>query len=124
MSGNDTITSSSNGKLYKTPSADYKSRNIIYCATCMYCLKQYVGKSNCKLQARVSGHRSHMNDLVFDDQIDDATLAEHLNLVHNLDAVEFFNLGFAFTVLQLSPFDLDVNRVGKQVNIHASFWFK
>ena len=90
----------------------------------MYCLKQCVGKSNCKLQDRVSGHRFHMNDLVFDDQIDDATLAEHLNLVHNLDTVEFFNLGFAFTVLQLSPFDLDVNRVGKQVNIHASFWFK
>ena len=78
MSGNYTITYSSNGKLYKTPSADYKSRNIIYCATFMYCLKQYVGKSNCKLQARVSGHRSHMNDLVFDDKIDDATLAEHL----------------------------------------------
>ena len=107
MSGNATISSSSNGKVFKTPSATCKSRNIIYCATCMYCTKQYVGKSTCKLQSRISGHRTHMGDVVFEIDNDDASLAEHLKVDHNLETVELFNLGYVFTVLQLSPVDLD-----------------
>ena len=66
-----------------------------------------MGKSKNRLQKRVSGHRSHMNDIVFDSDNDDATLAEHLKLVHCLEGSELFNHSFSFTVLQLSPLDLD-----------------
>ncbi len=107
MSGNNTVSSTTNGKIFKTPSADCKSRNIVFCATCMYCCKQYVGKSCNRMHSRINGHRSHVGDLVFDEHDDEATLAEHLKLAHNLDTVELFNLSYAFTVLQLSPSSLD-----------------
>ena len=38
---------------------------------------------------------------------DDATLAEHLKVVHGLEGSDLFNLSYSFTVLQLSPHDLD-----------------
>lgn len=107
MSGNDTVSSSTNGRVFKTPSATCKTKNIVYCATCIYCSKQYVGKSTCKLQTRISGHRTHMHDLIFDEDDDEATLAEHLKFEHNMETVELFNLSFLFTILQLSPFNLD-----------------
>ena len=107
MSECNSITSSDTGKIYSTPSADCKTKNTIYCATCLHCLKQYVGKSTNKLQKRISGHRSHMNDLVFDSENDDASLAEHLKLSHSVMDPELFNHSFSFTVLQVSPLDLD-----------------
>ena len=107
MSDSNSVISSTNGRIYSTPKADCKSKNIIYCATCIHCSKQYVGKSTNRLQKRVSGHRSHMNDIVFDSDSDDATLAEHLKMVHCLEGSELFNHSFSFTVLQLSPLDLD-----------------
>ena len=63
--------------------------------------------TNCKLQKRISGHRSHMNDLVFDSENDDASLAEYLKLSHSVMDPELFNHSFSFTVLQVSPLDLD-----------------
>ena len=108
MSECNSITSSDTGKIYSTPSADCKTKNTIYCATCLHCLKQYVGKSTNKLQKRIiSGHRSHMNDLVFDSKNDDASLAEHLKLSHSVMDPDLFNNSFSFTVLQVSPLDLD-----------------
>jgi len=65
MSSSGTVKSSVNGKLFRTPSANCKSKNVIYCASCNFCLKQYVGKTNNKLQSRISGHRSHMGDNSF-----------------------------------------------------------
>lgn len=106
MSSSGTVKSSVNGKLFRTPSANCKSKNVIYCASCNFCLKQYVGKTNNKLQSRISGHRSHMGDSSFDES-DDAALAEHLKLEHDLHTVELFNLGFNFTVLELGAFNLD-----------------
>ncbi|KAL5257921.1 hypothetical protein ACHWQZ_G012763 [Mnemiopsis leidyi] len=107
MSESTSISSSMTGRIYSTPSADCKSKNSIYCATCLHCHKQYVGKSTNKLQKRISGHRAHMNDTVFDPDNDDATLAEHLKLVHGVMDGELFNHSYNFTVLQLSPQDLD-----------------
>ena len=48
-----------------------------------------------------------MKDLVFDSENDDATLAEHLRLSHNVIDPDLFNHSYSFTVLQVSPFDLD-----------------
>ena len=48
-----------------------------------------------------------MHDLIFDEDDDEATLAEHLKFDHSMDTVELFNLSFLFTILQLSPFNLD-----------------
>ena len=48
-----------------------------------------------------------MHDLIFDEDDDEATLAEHLKFEHNMETVELFNLSFLFTILQLSPFNLD-----------------
>ena len=74
---------------------------------CSHCLKQYVGKSTNKLQKRISGHRSHMNDLVFDSENDYASLAEHLKLSHSVMDPDLFNHSFSFTIHQVSPLDLD-----------------
>ena len=106
MSSSGSVRSSVNGKIYKTPSANCKSKNLVYCASCNFCLKQYVGKTKNKLQTRISGHRSHMGDICFDES-DDAALAEHLKLDHGFHTAELFNLGFNFTVLELGPFNLD-----------------
>ena len=48
-----------------------------------------------------------MSDLVFDSDTDDATLAEHLSLSHNVSDPVLFNHSYSFTVLQVSPLDLD-----------------
>ena len=56
MSTEAELKSTATGKCYRTPSADCKTRNIIYCANCFLCNKQYVGKSSTKLQTRISGH--------------------------------------------------------------------
>ena len=42
-----------------------------------------------------------------DTYIDDATLAEHSKLVHGVMDGDLFNHSYNFTVLQLSPQDLD-----------------
>ena len=106
MSSSGTVRSSVNSKIYITPSANCKSKNLVYCASCNFCLKQYVGKTKNKLQSRISGHRSHMGDNCFDES-DDAALPEHLKLDHGFHTAELFNLGFNFTVLELGPFNLD-----------------
>lgn len=144
MSSKCTIVSTATEQEFKTPCADCKSRNIIYCAECRLCKKQYTGKSVNRLQSRISGHRSHMNDESFDAETDDASLAEHLIVDHFFDTPDssvsapssliqedkrvnfnpnssdpvpsssiqedkrvYFNSNFAFTVLELSPADLD-----------------
>ena len=69
-------------------------------------MKQYTGRTANKLQSRISGHRSHVGDTVYDDS-DDAALAEHLHEVHGLDRVEHFNQNYEFTVLEINPRNLD-----------------
>ena len=106
MSSNNHITSTANGKTFKTPKANCKSRNLVYCAMCIHCSKQYSGKTTGKMQKRVCGHRGHMYDVIFDDS-DEATLAQHLKTDHNFDTIELFNLSYVFTILEISPHDLD-----------------
>ena len=43
----------------------------------------------------------------YDLDNDDATLAEHLKLFHGVVDFDLFNHSFSFTVLQVSPHDLD-----------------
>ena len=111
MSKKKSIESTVTGSSYKIPSANCKSKNLVYCAECLLCQKQYTGKTTNKLQQRISGHRSHVNrppdELPKPEDTDEATLAEHLNLVHNMDSVELFNLSYSFTVLQLEPRNID-----------------
>jgi hypothetical protein len=118
MSNSGTVKSSVNGKIFKTPSANCKSKNIVYCATCNLCPKQYVGKTNNKLKTRISGHRNNMSDISFDDS-DDATLAEHLKVEHEFHSVELFNLGYDFTVLEIGSFNLD-GLASLQLYIHLA----
>jgi hypothetical protein len=107
MSESNFVTSSKSGRIFSTPSADCKTKNIVYCATCLHCSKQYVGKSTNKLQTRISGHRSHKNNTAFDPDTDDATLAEHLHLCHDVTDSDSFNHSYSFTVLQISSYDID-----------------
>ena len=48
-----------------------------------------------------------MNDTDFDLDNDDAALAEHLKLFHSVTNFDLFNHSYSFTVLQVSPHDLD-----------------
>jgi len=109
MSNRNTITSTATKKVYKTPRANCRSRAVIYCAQCRLCNKQYTGKSVCKLQRRISGHRSHVGDEVFDEESDEATLAEHLQVCHNLTTTDLFDESYWFTVLENSPKNLDIS---------------
>ena len=88
MSGNDTGLHLLlyNGRVFKTPSATCKAKNIVYCATRIYIVQSsiYIGKSTCKLQTRISGHRTHIH-MIFDEHDDEATLAEHLKFDHSMD---------------------------------------
>ncbi len=83
----------------------------MYCAQCNLCNKQYTGKSTNKLQTRIVGHRSHVGyDSDYDDIInesDEKTLAEHLQEAHIFSSVDQFNSKFLFTVLEVSPRNLD-----------------
>ena len=106
MSNGNTITSTTTGKLFRTPSDDCKSKNLIYCAQCRVCNKQYTGKTVTRLQNRISGHRTHVGDTEFDES-DEAALVQHLVEDHNFDTIDRFNLNFSFTVVELSPHDLD-----------------
>lgn len=119
------VVSKTTGNVFGTPGADCKSRNLIYCATCLLCQKQYTGRTVTKLQKRICGHRSHLDDEFFDDESDEATLVEHLSVDHNFKvkprdneeslppgdgnflSSKLFNSSYQFTVLELSPHDID-----------------
>ena len=111
MSQKNYIKSHHTGKKYHTPSANCQSKNIIYAAQCLICQKQYAGKTTCKLQTRIAGHRSHVNKttktILLDT--DEAALSEHLKTHHQLatSTTELFNLNYSFTVVQINPSDLD-----------------
>ena len=111
MSSIKTITSRVTGKSYRAPSGNCKSRNVIYGAQCIICLKQYVGKTMCKLRTRISGHRTHISRIKEeqddDDDKDEAALANHLIKDHNLKTPEWFNKCYSFAVLQDNPSDID-----------------
>ncbi len=110
MSGSASIVSTTTGKCFKTPNANCKTRNLTYCATCQLqqCSKQYTGRTVTKLSSRISKHRGHLSDTVFDDESDEATLAEHLVVDHGLVAPssEVFNSSYLFTVLERDPQDI------------------
>ena len=111
MSSRKTITSTVTGKTYQAPSGDCQSRNIIYSARCIICLKQYVGKTTCQLRTRISGHRTHISrekdDEDSEEDKDDAALANHLIKDHNLKTPELFNKCYSFSVVQENPSDID-----------------
>ena len=74
------------------------------------CKKQYTGKTDNRLQKRISGHRSHVKkppdpkDRIIDS--DEAVLALHMH-EHNFKSVELFNVNYSFTILEFDPPDLD-----------------
>ena len=109
MSNRNSITSTATGKFFKTHYANCKSRNVIYCAECYLCRLQYTGKTTTFIRSRICVHRSHVGDSMFDDESDEAALAEHLQVVHKLDSVDHFNSNYTFTILENSPKDLDAS---------------
>jgi len=112
MSHNTMVKSTVSGRSFKAPPGTCKSHNLIYCAECVLCQKQYVGKTVNKLQKRISGHRSFVNkldDLEGLDESDDAALAHHLKQDHNFDtiSIRLFNVSYKFTILENNPHSLD-----------------
>ena len=104
------VTSSATGRSYKAPPGTCKSHNLIYCALCVFCQKQYVGKTTNKLQKRISGHRTFVNklgEMVDLDETDDAALAHHLKKDHNFDTIKHFNVSYKFSILENNPLSLD-----------------
>ena len=108
MSNFNVVKSTVTGRSYEVPNGNCKSRNVVYCAECFLCNKQYTGKSTTKLQTRISGHRSHVGDMTFDSETDEATLAEHLHDEHNITLVDQFNSNYSFTIIEISPRNLDI----------------
>ena len=111
MSHNKAVTSKTTGRTYKAPAGNCKSSNLVYCAQCKLCLKQYVGKTVTKLQCRISGHRSFVNKTTRCDSSEDsdeAALAEHLHKDHNFDTIDDFNNNYSFSILEIGPFELDM----------------
>jgi len=110
-----TITSTVTKKRYQAPSGDCQSRNVIYIASCIICLKQYVGKTTCQLRTRISGHRTHINRVKIkkdeneDEKAekDEAALANHLITKHGCNTTELFNKCYSFSILQENPADID-----------------
>ena len=113
MSKKSTVKSFVTGKTYKTPSANCRSKNVIYLADCLLCQMQYTGQTTTKTQKRVCAHRSHVNKQLEDkesddeDKNDEAALAEHLKLAHNIESVELFDQSYVFTILEIEPENLD-----------------
>ena len=52
------------------------------------CNKQYTGKSTTKLETRISGHRSHVGEMTFDSETDEATLVDQFNSNYYLTIIE------------------------------------
>ena len=110
MSNKNFVKSHHTGKRYHTPAANCQSKMLIYVAECLICEKQYTGKTTCKLQTRISGHRSHINKttktILLDT--DEAALCEHLKTHHQpATYTELFNINYSFTVVQINPPDLE-----------------
>ena len=117
MSNRKSVTSTATGRSYATPSGDCKSSKLIYLAECVICKLQYTGKTDNRLQKRISGHRSHVEDSEDDssdadeeddeeEDSDEKALAEHLSTAHGLDSVAGFNASYSFTILQQNPRNL------------------
>ena len=115
ISGKKSITSKLTGRSYTTPTGNCRTSTLIYAAECLLCEAQYVGKTDTKLQKRISGHRGHVNKKPekkkkkndkFQKE-DEGALAEHMRKEHGLTTVDQFNCTFVFTILQVEPRDLD-----------------
>ena len=110
MSEKCNITSNVSGKTFPTADGNCRSKRLIYSASCRICCKQYVGKTDDKLQSRISGHRGHMKSREvseLEEESDVAALADHLRQEHQLTLTEEFNQNYVFTILKLDPCDLD-----------------
>lgn len=110
MSEKCNIISNVSGRNYPTANGNCRSKRLIYSASCRICCKQYVGKTDDKLQSRISGHRSHMKSSEISESSEDsdvAALADHLKEDHHLSTVDDFNNQYMFTILQLDPLQLD-----------------
>ena len=46
--------------------------------------------------------------MTFDSETDEATLAEHLHDEHNITLVDQFNSNYSFTIIEISPRNLDI----------------
>ena len=83
---------------------------------CYLCNKQYTGKSSNKLKTRIVGQRSRVgySDDKFINDLDEKTLAEHLQEVHHFVSDDQFNSNYSFTILEVSPRNLEIsqNKVG------------
>ena len=56
------ITYSAAGQTFNLPEANNKSRNIVYCAQCYLCNKQYTRKSSNKLQTSKTLSKTHCSN--------------------------------------------------------------
>ena len=102
------VRSTATGKVYRTPSANCKSRRFIYVATCKACNLQYTGQSVGLFSVRISGHRTHIFDDSFADDTDEATLAEHLTVHHGFQRSKAtFNSTYSFIIVELGPRDMN-----------------
>lgn len=93
------------------------SRNVIYFAACLLCMKGYVGKTVSHLRTRINGHRAlyykflRNPEKTISDNLynNDLSLGYHLCKEHNCKDRRDFNNYYRFTILQhCNPDDLDV----------------
>ena len=115
MTNKDTV--SFKDKSLRPKSGSCLARNIIYFASCLLCLKGYVGKTICQLRTRINGHRALYYKIKKDPirtisentYNNDLSLAYHLYKEHNCTDPADFNKVYRFTILQhCNPDDLDV----------------
>ena len=115
MTNSDTMSHKSKKVLSKAGSC--LSRNIIYFANCLLCLRGYVGKTVSQLRTRINGHRALYYKIKKDPTRtlsentynNDLSLAYHLYKEHNCTDPKDFNRVYRFTILQhCNPDTLDI----------------
>ena len=88
------------------PEVNCKSCNIVNCSQFYLCNKQYTEKSSNKLETIITGHRYPVG-YSDDNCINEKTLVEHLQEVRHFVSVDQFNSNYSFTILEVSPRNLD-----------------
>ena len=103
MSGRSYL--SHDGVKYDTHGGNCQSNNIIYSASCKFCLHKmkYIGKSVTELRTRVNKHRNTFKSFNPDDDVeitDKEALAAHAKSYHHLTTVTEFNSCYVWDIIR------------------------
>ena len=118
MTNNDIVLYK--GQEIQSKQGSCASRNVIYFALCLLCVKGYAGKTTTCLRSRINGHRALFRKVILNPTVlitnetnhkfnNDLSLGYHLYKDHNINHRDDFNKYMRFTIIQhCSSSNLDV----------------